>query len=129
MSRRLRTLRVGIASRDEQKARMLAIVRGEHKPGPQEPRVWFSSMESLAQVLSDKNLRLLDLIARDRPGSLTDLARLSGREKGNLSRTLRTMTHYGLVELRRREGGRVEPRVVYDEVRLAVPVGGNRRVA
>ena len=62
----VRTLRIGIASREAQKARMLAIARGERKPTGDEPKVWFTSIESVAQVLSDKNRMLLELIAHCR---------------------------------------------------------------
>ena len=47
-----RVIKVGIATYEQQKARLLAIARGEHKPTPDEPKVWFSSIESFAEVLS-----------------------------------------------------------------------------
>ena len=78
----------------------MAIARGEHKPARDEPTVWFTSIESFAKVLSGRNRMLLEMIAREKPGSLTELAQLAGRNKSNLSRTLKTMSRYGLVELR-----------------------------
>ena len=39
---------------------------------------------------------------------------LGGRKKSNLSRTLKTMSRYGLVELRASQRGRLIPRVKYD---------------
>ena len=68
------TLRIGIANYDEMKARTLAIARGEYKPKKSEPKIWFTSMESVAKVLSDKNRTLLSLIATEQPTSLTELA-------------------------------------------------------
>jgi predicted transcriptional regulator len=38
-----------------------------------------------------------------KPESLSDLALLSGRQPSNLSRTLKTLERYGLVELRRKD--------------------------
>jgi hypothetical protein len=38
------------------------------------------------------------------PGSLDELARITGKTKSNLSRTLRTMEGYGPVRLQRRTG-------------------------
>ena len=55
------------------KARTMAIARGEHKPARGEPKVWFTSVESFANVLSQRNRELLTLIARERPASLTEL--------------------------------------------------------
>ena len=100
------------------KARTIAIARGEHKPARDEPTVWFTSVESFARVLSQRNRELLATIAREKPGSLTELAELAGRNKSNLSRTLKTMAHYGLVELHQGEHGTLMPRVSYDQVRL-----------
>jgi hypothetical protein len=57
-------LKVGIASMEKFKARTIAIARGEYKPSPDEPKIWFSSPESFAQVLSGKNQALLALIAK-----------------------------------------------------------------
>ena len=116
----MKTLQIGIASYDQMKARTLAIARGECKLARGEPTVWFPSIESFAKVLSGRNQELLALIARENPGSLTELARLAGREKSNLSRTLKTLARYGLVELEAGVSGRLIPRVVYDQVQLDV---------
>ena len=40
------------------------------------------------------------MIAREKPGSLKELAEIAGRNKSNLSKTLKTMSRYGLVELK-----------------------------
>lgn len=69
--------------------------------GDEVPSIWFPSLASLAAVLSDDNRRLLRLIHDKQPKSLTELAELSGRKVPNLSRTLRMMSNYGLVSLRR----------------------------
>ena len=95
----MKTLKIGIAGYDQMKARTMAIARGEHTPTKGEPKVWFTSIESFAKLLSEHNRQLLELIARERPRSLTELAQKAGRSKSNLSRTLKTMSRYGLVEL------------------------------
>lgn len=83
------------------RARLLAIARGELKPRPSDPKIWFTSMKSLAEVLSDDNRALLNIIRDTRPESVTSLAAATGRTPGNLSRTLKTMSNYGIVEMRR----------------------------
>ena len=105
------------------KARTMAIARGERTPAKGEPKVWFTSIESFAKLLSEHNRQLPELIARERPRSLAELA---GRCKSNLSRTLKTMSQYGLVELRRGARGTLVPQVPYDQVRLDVPLTGTR---
>jgi predicted transcriptional regulator len=114
------TLKVGIASYAEMKARTLAVARGEKRVRGNDPKVWFTSMESFAKVLSDRNRALLTLIAETQPGSLAELSQLSGRAKSNLSRTLKTMERYGLVQLRKGLGGTIAPRVPYSGIDLAV---------
>jgi predicted transcriptional regulator len=116
----MRTLRVGIASYDQMKARTIAIARGEYRPGASEPKVWFTSAESFARVLSDSNRALLGLIAEFGPESLARLAELSGRKKSNLSRTLKTMERYGFVQLARGVRGSVVPRVPYRRISLTL---------
>jgi predicted transcriptional regulator len=123
MSGRAKILRIGIASRQQMKARTLAVARGEHKPGADEPKVWFTSMESLAQILSSKNTLLLELIRRARPASLKELAELSGRHVSNLSRTLRTMERYRLVTLKESENGTLVPTVPYERLALEHELG------
>ncbi len=108
------TLRIGIASYEEMKARTMAIARGEHRAVPGEPKVWFTSIESVAKVLSAGNRELLKVIAEKRPKSIDQLAKLTGRKKSNLSRTLRTMEGYGIVHLERGEHGRVAASVKHD---------------
>ena len=97
----MKTIVIGIMPQEQIRARMLAIARGEYKPKPGEPKVWFTSMKSLAEVLSDENRALLKVIAESKPESISALAEATGRKPGNLSRTLKTMSNYGIVEMRR----------------------------
>jgi predicted transcriptional regulator len=85
-----RTLRVGIASYEDMKARTMAVARGE-------------------------------------PASLDELARLTGKAKSNLSRTLRTMVGYGLVRLERGERGRITPIVTHERIELDLPLTWSRK--
>ncbi|WP_040488119.1 HVO_A0114 family putative DNA-binding protein [Fodinicurvata sediminis] len=116
------TLRIGIASYEEMKARSLAIARGEVKPGPEEPKVWFTSTESFAKLLSSGNRDLLKIIAETSPASLEELSGLTGRAKSNLSRTLKTLESYGLIRIDRGSRGRVMPRVTADRLELDLPL-------
>ena len=114
------TLKVGIASYADMKARTIAIAAGELKPQPDDPKVWFTSPESFAKLLSNRNRALLAQIAKTHPESLHQLALSTGRTPGNLSRTLRTMERYGLVRLHKGERGRLRPEVTHHNVELAM---------
>lgn len=116
------TLKVGIASYDCMKARTMDVARGSRRIEADEPKVWFTSTESFAKVLSAGNRELLRVIAEKAPGSLDELARITGKGKSNLSRTLRTMEGYGLVRLERGERGRITPKVMHDRVQLDLPL-------
>jgi predicted transcriptional regulator len=76
----MKTLLIGIASYKRMKERTLEIARGEHKVTRDEPKVWFTSIESFARVLSDRNRELLNLIHEQQPDSLAELAEMSGRQ-------------------------------------------------
>jgi predicted transcriptional regulator len=115
-------LTIGIASVEAYKARTMAIASGELKPSALSPKVWFTSIESFARVLSDRNRDLLSIIAAEKPDSLQALAERTGRAKSNLSRTLRTMERYGLVRFDKGQGRALAPRVVYDDIRLDLPL-------
>ena len=92
---------IGVASQQAIRARALAIASGDHQPRPDEPKIWFNSMRSLAEVLSDDTRAFLRLIREEKPESLNRLAEITGRALRNLSRTLKTMESYGLVEMQR----------------------------
>ncbi len=97
----MKSIVIGIMPQDQMRQRVLAIARGDYKPKASEPKVWFTSMKSLAEVLSDDNRALLRVIAETEPESISALAQTTGRKPGNLSRTLKTMSNYGIVDLLR----------------------------
>ena len=108
---------IGIMPQDQIRKRLLAIAKGDIKPHPGDPRIWFTSMKSLAEVLSDDNRALLKLIQDQKPNSISTLAGLTGRRQSNLSRTLKTMSRYGLVEMKR-ENNRIRPIVKSTEFHI-----------
>ena len=112
------TLRVGIASVEQFRDYTMAIARGDYKRAPDEPKVWFSSIDSFAKVLSERNRELLRVIAETKPRSLNELAEATGRAKSNLSRTLKTMERYGLVRFEKGKGRTLVPRTPYTDVVL-----------
>jgi len=85
----MKIIKIGIAPQQKIRERMLAIAKGLIKPKASDPKIWFTSMRSLSQVLSDENRALLDVIRASRPVSVSELAELTGRKQGNLSRTFK----------------------------------------
>lgn len=116
------TLKIGIASYEKMKKRTMDIARGEYTPTRGEPKIWFTSIQSAARVLSGDNRVLLGIIASNRPNSIAELAEMSGRSANNLSRTLKTMTRLGLVTMEKKDKGRKAPRFPYDDILLDIPI-------
>lgn len=98
------TMPVGIIQKDEFIKRTIAIAKGQYKPTKHEPKIWFESLKSMAQVLSNENQELLRIIIKHKPSSLSELEALSHRKKPNLSRTLKTLAKYGIVEISKVKG-------------------------
>jgi predicted transcriptional regulator len=110
-----RTLHIGIASKDYIHKRMLAIAKGEIKQLPNDPRVWFTSWEALARVLSKQNMMLIEILREKDLESITALALAVGREKTNVARSLKVLEELEIIEYEEREGGRRAPRLKYHD--------------
>jgi len=102
MTMKTRKIKIGIATPEQQRKRLMAIAKGEYTPKRGEPKIWFSSIESVSQVLSTKNQELLRLIIEMQPQSISELAAETKRDQGNLSRTLKTFEKYGLLRMKKR---------------------------
>ena len=119
MSNKPKKVKVGIMPLDKFKKQTISIAKGDYKPKWGEPKIWFSSMKSLANILSEKNQELLRLIIDVQPQSVSELEPLTGRKANNLLRTLRTMENYGFVKLiKGKQGGKgripLLPKVIYN---------------
>ena len=117
-----KVLKVAIAPRETIVRYTRDIVAGRRRRTADEPDIWFTSLESFAKVLSDRNRALLALIATQEPASIDALATVSGRAKSNLSRTLRTMEKYGLVTFKKGEGRKLRAVVTFGRVELSLKV-------
>jgi predicted transcriptional regulator len=117
-----KTVKIGIAPREAIARYTRDVIAGRRRRTADEPDIWFTSVESFAKVLSDRNRELLALIAKRRPDSIDALAAASGRAKSNLSRTLHTMAHYGLVRLEKGAARKIKPVVTFKNVELRLAV-------
>jgi predicted transcriptional regulator len=99
---------VGIISKDEFIARTIAIAKGEYKPSNDEPKMWFESIKSFAQLLGDENQDLLQIIDEIKPNNIKQLVERTGRKASNLSRTLHSLEARGIIKLEK-NGKEVKP--------------------
>ena len=113
----IKEMKVGIISRENYAKRTIAIAKGQYKLRKNEPKIWFESLKSMSQILSSENQNLLKLIIDHKPSSLTELEKISHRKKSNLSRTLKTLERFGVVELPKKQG-RLVPKVIATDFKV-----------
>jgi len=112
-----KVMNVGIISKEDYRKRTIAIAKGEYKPRKNEPKIWFESLNSMAQTLNSDNQELLRIILEKKPASLAELEAMTGRRKSNLSRTLKTLERYGVVQLNQ-QGKRLVPKVAATDFKV-----------
>lgn len=115
-----KVLRIGVSSKEAIRKRTIDIASGALKPSEHDPKVWITSTQALAQLLSPENLGLLKIIHETHPASVSELARITGRQQSNLSRTLTNMSQYGLVSMSKEANNQVRP--VANATRIEVDI-------
>ncbi|WP_188055566.1 transcriptional regulator [Oryzomonas rubra] len=103
-----KAVRVGIISKDDFIAKTIAIAKGDYKPAIDEPKMWFESIKSFAQLLGDENQELLQIIDEVKPDNMKQLVEMTGRKASNLSRTLHSLEARGIIKLEK-NGNEVKP--------------------
>ena len=68
----------------------------------------------------------MQIIAEYQPVGYKALESLSGRKIPSLSRTLKTMEHYGLVRLEQGPDRKIIPHALYSDVELKYPLLATR---
>lgn len=121
-------IHVGLSSLDKMRDRTLAIARGEHSRGPSEPKVWFTSIEALAKVFSEKNMLMLETIRNAEAWTLSALAQKLNRSEADLAHDLHILEGVGLVGIQEDEEGSIKglERTTYNKVKAEVEVGKSR---
>ena len=85
---------------------MRAVARGEMQAPPRPAEA--ETGGDLFGVLTASNRALLQVIGRDRPETVSQLAKLTGRAQSNVSRSLQELAKFGLVRMVR-EGQGIRP--------------------
>lgn len=95
----VKKVKVGIMSSTEYRQRTIDIAAGRYVPADNEPKIWFHSFKAMGEVLNDKNIKLLNIIIKQKPETMTELARWSNRGLGNISRTMKTLRAHKLADV------------------------------
>jgi predicted transcriptional regulator len=101
------------------------LERGEGDPLWTQDTLYFTSLEELRQVLTDKRLELLRLIHKERPGSIKELATRVGRDFKNVNADVHLLARLGFLDLAEEKAGpqrrgRKPPRVPYTTVSVEI---------
>jgi predicted transcriptional regulator len=108
---------------DDLEAEFRGVVRGEREPSPRpNPRV-----PNPVDVLTPANRELLQIIAERKPATVQELAELAGRQRPNVSRSLRDLNLIGAVRLVR-DGKSIRPEVTAGELRMNLRTGETKLV-
>lgn len=79
---------------------MTAVARGERAAPADAAKPSFDSIEVLTRLLTPENRRLLALIRDRKPGSIAELAQMTGRAQPNLTRTLAKLEAAGIITMK-----------------------------
>jgi predicted transcriptional regulator len=88
---------VGLATPRQMRELLRQTARGERSLR-EAPRLWMS-VDALMRLLTPENRQLLSMIGREQPRSVSVLAESTGRDQGNLSRTLAKLEEAGFVRM------------------------------
>ncbi len=86
--------------------------------------VYFTSLEAIRKVLTEKRLELLHIIKEQQPDSVYELSKIVKRDLKNINSDLELLRDIGLVSMSKARKGRerVIPRVNYDKIQLEIGV-------
>lgn len=105
--------------KNAKKTRCVIGIKGQTIDPDYPVDIWFDSLKSVANVLSKENQQLLKVIAEQQPQSVTELATLTGRAVSNVSRTLKTLGKYNLVEMQSTKA-MISPKTLHQEFLIVV---------
>jgi predicted transcriptional regulator len=64
---KMKTIAVGIMPEAQLRKRLLDAAAGKYKRAANEPKIWFQSLKSVAEILNENNIKLLTIIDKMKP--------------------------------------------------------------
>ncbi|HHX8576309.1 TPA: transcriptional regulator [Vibrio alginolyticus] len=93
--------RIGIASEELVRKYMLDVSAGKLNHVENFPLLWFTSLTELSQVLTNDNIKLLNVIYHVRPNSVGKLSEITGHSVEELSISIDELASKGFVRIDR----------------------------
>jgi len=99
-----------------------AIERGEEVK--KEKAIYFESVKGFRKAITPKRIELLHVIREKHPKSIQELARIARRDIKNIVTDISILAELGLIDIKRKKGGRKEsmPVVDYNRINLEIAV-------
>ncbi|EOB6557255.1 TPA: transcriptional regulator [Vibrio parahaemolyticus] len=91
--------RIGIASEELVRKYILDVAAGKLNHVEDMPQFWFASLTELSQVLTNDNIKLLNMMAYERPNSVGKLSEITGRSVEELEVSIKKLTSKGFVRI------------------------------
>ncbi|ELB1638318.1 transcriptional regulator [Vibrio alginolyticus] len=91
--------RIGIADEELVRKYMLCVSAGKLNHVEDIPQFWFASLTELAQILSNDNIKLLNVIYHERPNSVGKLSEITGHSVEDLSISIDDLSSKGFVRI------------------------------
>jgi predicted transcriptional regulator len=79
---------------------MRAVARGERSAPADAAKASFDSVDAVVRLLTPENRALLAIIRDNKPQSVAELVKMSGRAQPNLTRTLAKMEAMGFITMK-----------------------------
>lgn len=100
----MKTLEIQIKSREQADAEFIEAFKGasSRKKSPVKTGIYFTSLEAVRTLLTDKRLELLHLVRQHSPRSINQLASIAGRDFKNVYTDIMLLKDYGLIQLSKR---------------------------
>jgi predicted transcriptional regulator len=99
---------------------MKAVMNGEPVQ-PKTPEYNFTSFEAFRKALPVQRFNLLKVIRDKHPGSLQELAAITGRDLKNISEDVKVLVEMGLVELNRQNRAK-QPQLACEGIMLQIAI-------
>jgi len=110
--------KIGVMSEELVRGMFLSVAKGTFKIDADVPKVWYSSLNALAQVLRPENIELLNIIETEKPESMTELAELTGRARSNLSATMKKLSDKGFARVEKQGHNISKPIAIFTEFEI-----------
>ena len=104
-------------------------IRVEVGPIPKNKKpnvIYFSNYEDMNKVLNSGRIELLNIIKKEKPESIYQLATLANRDQGNVTKDINLLKKHGFIDIiKTKEGERVKSEPVIDSegIEMVIKLG------